>query len=96
MFHVHVENASSLMPVFQVREDQYEKALARHPDVAKAIRTTWGRDQDNWAENAKTANIASWSESGTCGPSRAVTKADSIAQSPKGRPTRRFTVFCCR
>jgi len=55
MFHVHVENASSLMPVFQVREDQYEKALARHPDVAKAIRTTWGRDQDNWADNAGTA-----------------------------------------
>jgi phosphoglycerate dehydrogenase-like enzyme len=55
MFHVHVENASTLMPVFQVREDQYEKALARHPDVAKAIRTTWGHDQDNWAENAKTA-----------------------------------------
>ena len=54
-FHVHVENASTLMPVFQVRQDQYEMALARHPDVAKAIRTTWGRDQDNWAENAKTA-----------------------------------------
>ena len=56
MFHVHVENASTLMPVFQVRQDQYEKALARHPDVAQAIRTTWGRDQDNWAENAKTAD----------------------------------------
>ena len=56
MFHVHVENSSTLMPVFQVREDQYDKALARHPDVAKAIRTTWGRDQDNWKENAKTAD----------------------------------------
>ena len=56
MFHVHVENASTLMPVFQVREDQYEKALAKHPDVAKAIRTTWGRDQDNWSDNAKTAD----------------------------------------
>lgn len=56
MFHVHVENASTLMPVFQVRQDQYEKALARHSDVAGAIRTTWGRDQDTWAENAKTAD----------------------------------------
>jgi phosphoglycerate dehydrogenase-like enzyme len=56
MFHVHVENASALMPVFQVRQDQYDKALARHPDVAGAIRTTWGRDQDTWAENAKTAD----------------------------------------
>jgi len=56
MFHVHVENASTLMPVFQVRQDQYEKALARHPDVAGAIRTTWGRDEDTWAENARTAD----------------------------------------
>lgn len=56
MFHVHVENATSLMPVFQVRKDQYEEALARHSDVAKAIRTTWGSDQVNWIENARTAD----------------------------------------
>jgi phosphoglycerate dehydrogenase-like enzyme len=54
-FHVHVENARSLMPVFQVRQDQYEEALARHPDIASRIRTTWGWDQENWKENAKTA-----------------------------------------
>lgn len=54
--HVHVENAGSLMPVFQVREDQYALALAAHPDVATLIRTTWGRDQDNWAANARTAD----------------------------------------
>jgi phosphoglycerate dehydrogenase-like enzyme len=54
-FHVHVENARSLMPVFQVRQDQYEKAVARHPEVAKRIRTTFGWDQENWKENAKTA-----------------------------------------
>ena len=55
-FHVHVENASALMPVFRVRQDQYEKALSAHADVAGAIRTTWGTDQDTWAENAKTAD----------------------------------------
>jgi phosphoglycerate dehydrogenase-like enzyme len=54
-FHVHVENARSLMPVFQVREDQYQQALSRHPDVAKLIRTTFGWDQENWKQNAKTA-----------------------------------------
>lgn len=54
--HVHVENASTLMPVFQVREEQYTRALAAHPDVARLIRTTWGCDQDNWAANAKTAD----------------------------------------
>ena len=53
--HIHVENARALMPVFQVRQDQYEKALARFPDVAQRIRTTWGWDQDNWKANAKTA-----------------------------------------
>lgn len=53
--HIHVENARSLMPVFQVRPDQYEKVLARFPDVAQRIRTTWGYDQENWKENAHTA-----------------------------------------
>jgi len=55
-FHVHVENAQSLMPVFIVRPDQYEKALARHADVAARVRTTWGSDQENWSENAATAD----------------------------------------
>ncbi|HVZ45943.1 MAG TPA: NAD(P)-dependent oxidoreductase [Ramlibacter sp.] len=53
--HVHIENATSLMPVFQVRPDQYEAALQRHPDVAARIRTTWGRDQDIYAREARTA-----------------------------------------
>jgi phosphoglycerate dehydrogenase-like enzyme len=54
--HVHIENASTLMPVFIVRPDQYDKALTRHPDVAQRIRTTWGRDQDIYAQAAKTAD----------------------------------------
>lgn len=55
-FHVHIENASTLMPVFIVRPDQYDKVLARFPDVARRIRTTWGRDQDIYAQEAKTAD----------------------------------------
>jgi phosphoglycerate dehydrogenase-like enzyme len=55
-FHVHVENARSLMPVFIVRPDQYDAALARHPDVAARIRTTWGFDRENYAEHAATAD----------------------------------------
>ena len=55
-FHVHVENARSLMPVFIVRPDQYEKALARHPDVAARIHTTWGSDLENYAEHARSAD----------------------------------------
>jgi phosphoglycerate dehydrogenase-like enzyme len=56
LFHVHVENASSLMPVFIVHQEQYQQALARHPDVAARIRTTWGRDQDIYAQAAPTAD----------------------------------------
>jgi phosphoglycerate dehydrogenase-like enzyme len=54
--HIHIENASTLMPVFIVRPDQYDKALTRHPDVAERIRTTWGKDQDIYAQAAKTAD----------------------------------------
>ncbi|HVO90393.1 MAG TPA: D-2-hydroxyacid dehydrogenase [Casimicrobiaceae bacterium] len=56
LFHVHVENARSLMPVFIVRPDQYDKALARHPDVASRIRTTWGFDLESYPEHARTAD----------------------------------------
>jgi phosphoglycerate dehydrogenase-like enzyme len=54
--HVHVENARSLMPVFIVRPDQYDKALQRHPDIAARIRTTWGWDQDVYAQEIRTAD----------------------------------------
>jgi phosphoglycerate dehydrogenase-like enzyme len=43
-FRVHVENASTMMPVFIVRPDQYEAALKRHPDVARMVSTSWGED----------------------------------------------------
>ena len=55
-FHVHIENASTLMPVFIVRPDQYEKVLAKYPDVAEKIHTTWGVDQNNYADNISTAD----------------------------------------
>lgn len=53
--HIHIENSRSLMPVFQVHPGQFDAALERHPDVAARIRTTWGNDQDNYREHAKTA-----------------------------------------
>ena len=55
-FHVHIENASALMPVFIVRPDQYEKVLAKFPDVAEKIHTTWGVDQNNYAASIPTAD----------------------------------------
>ena len=44
------------MPVFIVRPDQYDKTLSRHPDVAERIRTTWGKDQDIYAQETTTAD----------------------------------------
>ena len=55
-FVVHVENSRSLRPVFIVRPDQYEAALARHPDVARVVRTTWGYDGENFEASAKEAD----------------------------------------
>lgn len=55
-FHVHIENASVMMPVFRVHQHEYDSALQRHPDVAARIRTTWGMDQDIYAESMRTAD----------------------------------------
>ena len=55
-FHVHVENSRSLMPVFIVRPDQYEPALARRPDLVPLIRTSWGFDQENYRDEVKHAD----------------------------------------
>ena len=55
-FVVHVENSRSMQPVFIVRPDQYEAALARHPDVAKLVRTTMGYDAENYDEAMREAD----------------------------------------
>jgi phosphoglycerate dehydrogenase-like enzyme len=56
LFHVHIENASVMMPVFRVHQHEYDSALQRHPDVASRIRTTWGMDQDIYAQSMRTAD----------------------------------------
>lgn len=55
-FVVHVENSRSLKQVFIVHQDQYEAALARHPDVARVVKTTWGYDAENYDESMKEAD----------------------------------------
>jgi phosphoglycerate dehydrogenase-like enzyme len=55
-FRIHIENSRSLMPVFIVRPDQYEPALARYPDVAKCVTTTWGYDGENYRGPAAEAD----------------------------------------
>lgn len=55
-FRVHVENSRSLQPVFIVFPEQYEAALARHPDVARVVKTTMGYDLENYAESMRDAD----------------------------------------
>ena len=55
-FVVHVENSKNLQPVFIVREDQYEAALKRHPDVARVVRTTIGYDGDKYDKAIREAD----------------------------------------
>lgn len=53
--HIHIENSRAMMPVFIVHQEQYQKALERHPDVAARVRTTWGWDQDIYRDAMRTA-----------------------------------------
>lgn len=55
-FRVHIENSRSLQPVFIVFPDQYEAALARHPDIARVVKTTIGYDLENYAESMRDAD----------------------------------------
>ena len=55
-FVVHVENSSTLKPVFIVHRDQYAAALERHPDVARVVKTTWGVDAENYDASMKDAD----------------------------------------
>jgi phosphoglycerate dehydrogenase-like enzyme len=55
-FVVHVENSRSLQPVFIVRDDQYQAALNRHPDVARVVRTTIGYDGENYESSMRDAD----------------------------------------
>ena len=55
-FVVHVENSHNLQPVFIVRDDQYQAALERHPDVARLVRTTIGYDGENYEASIRDAD----------------------------------------
>ena len=55
-FVVHIENSSTLQPVFIVRHDQYEAALNRHPEVACNVRTTFGCDGDSYDTSIRDAD----------------------------------------
>lgn len=54
---VHVENVSTMARVFQIFEEQYRAAEARHPEVAARLDTTIGWDLDRWDDAMETAEV---------------------------------------
>src|SRR5437773_4645152 len=55
--HIHVENVSTMAPVFQIRPEQYEAAVTRHRDLAPRVRTTIGWDLERFDEAMRTAEV---------------------------------------
>jgi glyoxylate/hydroxypyruvate reductase len=55
--HIHVENVSTMAPVFQVQPEQYAAAAARHRGLAARVRTTIGWDLATFDEAMRTADV---------------------------------------
>jgi phosphoglycerate dehydrogenase-like enzyme len=54
---VHVENVSSMAPVFQIQPAQWEAAAARHPTLARRIDVTIAWDLERFDERVRTAEV---------------------------------------
>lgn len=46
--HLHIENCSRLGEVFEITPARLEEALARHPEIARKVRITTGRDGEGF------------------------------------------------
>ena len=55
--HIHVENVSTMAPVFWIRPEQYAAAAARHRGLAARVRTTIGWDLATFDEAMRTADV---------------------------------------
>jgi len=54
---LHVENVSTMAPVFQIQPEQWEAAVARHPALARRLDVTIGWDLQMFDERMQTAEI---------------------------------------
>ena len=54
--HLHVENTSSLGPVFEASPARVAAALDRVPGLAESLRVTIGYDYDNLDKHLATAD----------------------------------------
>ena len=55
--HLHIENYDDLGPVFEVTRKRIKEALARHPNMARQVHITTGREGRTLAKNLKTADV---------------------------------------
>jgi glyoxylate/hydroxypyruvate reductase len=53
---IHIENVSTMAPVFQIGPDHYAAAAARHSDLAARVHTTIGWDLQMFDEAMQTAD----------------------------------------
>jgi phosphoglycerate dehydrogenase-like enzyme len=54
---LHIENVSSMAPVFQIQRAQWEAAGARHPTLARRVDVTIGWDLEMFDKRMRTADI---------------------------------------
>ncbi len=54
---IHIENVSAQAPVFQIRPEQWEAALGRHPRLARHVEATIGWDLERFDECMRTAEL---------------------------------------
>jgi len=53
---IHIENVSTMAPVFQIKPEQYAAAAARHRALAARVHTTIGWDLETFDEAMRTAD----------------------------------------
>jgi phosphoglycerate dehydrogenase-like enzyme len=54
---IHIENVSAQAPVFQIRPEQWQAALERHPRLARHVEATIGWDLERFDECVRTAEL---------------------------------------
>ena len=55
--HLHIENSTQLGDVFEVTPSRLNDALARHPDIARHVKITVGRDGDGFRDAMASADV---------------------------------------
>lgn len=55
--HLHIDNASALGEIFEITQERFDAAAARHPEVASRLNVTFGQDGSGFETALQTANV---------------------------------------